>query len=217
MKKPDQKWKDAFLESLQGPVLRGDYRTALKLAKSGMKLYPDEFLCRYQYAKLLGDFADELPPAQRKKLKCESIDILRPLLRRLRGVSVGARFGTCLNFYYQSEDFFGMYAFSQRFKKFDSQKGLYGQGLAAGLIAFQNYEKKKSARAKTWAQKSVKAWAKYHLAKDSYYFAHYSVAKSYALAGENQKAMKHLNRAAKLAKRPISDWEFADILQILKS
>lgn len=204
------------MNSLQPAVLSGDYRRALKIAEAGLRDYPDAFVCRYQYAKLLGDYADELPLAKKKLLKRKAIRILRPLLRRLRGVPVLSRFGVCLNFYYQSEDFLGMYRFGVRFRRWDRQKSLYAQALAAGLIAAEFDQRGLVARSKLWAAKSVAAWKRYALAKDPYYFAHYSAAKSLALAGDGAGSMKELRRASVLAKRPVNDWEFQDVLAILK-
>lgn len=214
--KASEEWKNAFIERLRKPTNKGDYKTAVKIAKQAMAQYPDEFICRYQYAKLLGDWADELPPKEKRAKKTESIRILRPLLKSLRGVPSLTRFGVCLNYYYQSADFAGMFAFSKRFARYDRQKSWYGQGLAGALLAQSYYDRDLLARSRQWAEKGSAAWSRYHLAKDPYYFAHYSAAKAAALAGRHQEARRHLQRAARLAKRPITDWEFADVLAILK-
>ena len=242
-KRPNEKWKAAFSESLKASTLKGDYKSALRVAKRGLQAYPDEFQCRYQYAKLLGDYADELLQTQKRKLKREAIRILKPLLRQLRGVLFEQRFGACLNYYYQSEDFHGMYAFGTRtlarsrgrLHQIPFQKGCYAQALASGLIAYSEYESfnaknannansrnaktpiKIPKRAKSWALKSVAAWARYDLKNEKYYFAHYSFAKALALSGEPKKALKALRQAAKLAKRPITDWEFNDVLSMIDS
>jgi hypothetical protein len=211
----DSQWKDQFLQSVQKLALCGDYKGALKVTREGMSKFPKEFICQYQHAKILGDYADELPSARKRKLKSESIRILRPLLRRLGGQTLGVRFGVCLNYYYQTEDFKGMYRYGRRFQKADRQKAFYAQGLAGALLAQAFDKKSKSAFAKSWAQKAVKAWSRYKLEDDPYYFAHYSAAKAFALAGNSKRALKHLRHAAKLGRRPISDWEFADVMEIL--
>lgn len=209
-----EEWKQSFLGSLAPLTERGDYKAALKIAKEGLKKFPREFVCRYQYAKLLGDWADELPPSMRKKKKKEAVSILRPLLRRLGGIPLKQRFGICVNFYYQSGRWLPMYRFGRRFGRQDRQLGYYAQGLAAGLEAYERHEKRKDPR--PWAMRSVKAWERYDLAKEKYYFAHYSFAKSLALAGHKKTALAALKKAARLGKRPLSDWEFADVRALLE-
>ncbi len=215
LKKPEQTWIDKFNSAVSACALRGDYVAALVIARDGFRRHPDEFVCQYQYAKILGDYADELPAKRKKKLKKESARLLRPLLLRLNGRSLGLRFGICLNYYYQTEDFHGMYRYGGRFLKQDSQRSYYAKGLAAALIAHELHQGNKVASSRSWARKGVNAWTRYDLSKDRYYFAHYSAAKAWALSGDGSKAMKALKRAAVLGKRPISDWEFADVLALI--
>mgnify|MGYP001564596672 CR=1 FL=1 len=70
---PSQDWSNEFVNSIKPFLLKGDYRTGLALAKAGLKKYPRSFVARFQYAKLLGDWADELPKARKQKLKSEAI------------------------------------------------------------------------------------------------------------------------------------------------
>ena len=215
MKVADKIWLDDFVKSITKYSSQGDYRLVLAIAKKGYLRYPDDFVCQYQYAKMLGDYADELSILKKKKLKKESAKLLKPLLRRLRGRPSLLRFGICLNYYYQTENFRGMYRFGCGFYKQDPQRSYYAQGLAAALLSYDLYQKNKVAASKAWAQKGAKAWSHYNLSKEKYYFAHYSAAKALALAGETTKAMKALKQAAVLGKRPITDWEFADVLKLL--
>lgn len=217
MTKPTAQWIDEFSKSIGRHTLHGDYKSALKIARRGLRKYPDEFVCQYLYAKILGDFADELPERRKKKLKAEAASWLKPLLRRLNGRPLKMRYGICLNYYYQTENFLGMYRFGGRFAREDRQLAYYAQALAASLIADARYRSSQIASSKTWARKSIRAWSKYHLKQDRYYFAHYSSAKAFALAGEKKSAMKALKRAAVLAKRPISNWEFADVLKLVQN
>jgi hypothetical protein len=108
-----------------------------------------------------------------------------------------------------------MYQYGCRFLKSDRQKSLYAQGLAGALLSQAFHQKGKSAFSRLWARKAVQAWKGYHLKNDPYYFAHYSAAKAFALAGDSSQALKNLKRAAQLGRRPLSDWEFADVMEIL--
>lgn len=206
--------QEVFLKKLKPIVNRGDYQTALKLTSSAFKKYPHDFTARYQYAKILGDWADELPKAPQAKMKKQAIRILRPLLQSLRGRPVDERFGLCLNFYYQSKNWRGMLAFGKRFARVHPQKSLYAQALSATLLAFDLNEKKQIRLALFWASKAVSSWEKYDIKNEAYYFPHYCFAKALALKGEVQPALARLRVAAKLAKRPASDWEFADVVEL---
>jgi hypothetical protein len=210
-------WKSAFKKSVSEKVQRGDYRAGLAIAKRALAEHPKDFDCRFQYAKLLGDWADELPPAEKKKKKRESLAIIRPLLRALSGVSSESRFSVCLNYYYQSESFVPMVAFGRRLVSKGDRQGYYAIGLGAALEAtrLRGAKNPKLGRAKTWAKKSVAAWKKYRLARVDYYFPHYVLALAYGVLGEKKEGWESLRRASKRAGRPTSDWEFADAVALL--
>lgn len=213
---PTPEWSRNFMNELSKFILKGRYKDGLAVARRALKKYPKDFVCLYQYAKLLGDWADELSPAKRKKLKSEAAGVLRPLTRRLAGQPAAMRFGVCLNYYYQSYAFQDMYAFGTRFHKFDPRKGYYAQALGAGLMAEKYHQQGQRGRAATWARKSNRAWEKYNLKGEAYYFAHYSYAKSLAISGDMKRAMVSLKTAARVSQRPVTDWEFKDVIQLIE-
>jgi hypothetical protein len=210
-------WKAAFKEAVAKKVRRGDYRGGLEIAKRALAEHPKDFDCRFQYAKLLGDWADELPPREKKKKKRESLAIIRPLLRALSGVPADSRFSVCLNYYYQSEAFVPMVAFGRRLVAKGDRQGYYAIGLGAALEATRLRGAKNPGfgRAKTWAKKSVEAWKTYRLARVEYYFPHYVLALAYGVLGHKKEGWESLRRAAKHAGRPTTDWEFADAVALL--
>ncbi|GEM_PF-2386595 len=212
--RPSAEWKEKFLTEVGKHILRGDYKSALPLVAAARKKYPHDVFCRYQYAKILGDWADELPAARKKKLKREAIMILKPLLRALRGEIPKVRFGICLNYYYQAEDFPGMVRFGRKLVARKDRQGDYAVGLGASLEALRRL-RKKDARAAGWAKKSLAAWKRYDLAKETYYFPHYIEAMAYAVLGSGPAGLKSLHRAAKLSRRTLDDWEFSDVLHLL--
>lgn len=205
----------AYVKMLSKFVLAGKYKEGLPLAKRALKDFPQDLVCQYQYAKLLGDWADELSPAKRKKLKSEAVKILRRLTRRLQGQPTETRFGICLNYYYQSYKFKEMHAFGKRFTAVDLRKGLYAQALGACLHAETLQRSGNEALKKQWATKSIQAWKKYGLTKEPYYFAHYSCAKALALQGDRAGALKSLKTAARVSRRPLTDWEFKDVFAMI--
>lgn len=212
-----EKWKEELKETLSRFILRGDYKSGVRIAEQFLKKYPKDFFSRYQYAKLLGDWSDELPLKKRKELKKKATQILFPLTKSMRGVDAITRFGVCVNYYYQSYEFKSMYVFGKRFAKYDKQKSFYAQGLGAALEAMRLFDQNKINESKKWAFKAKIAWEKYNLKKEKYYFAHYNYAKALALVGDSKAAKHALNKAAKLSRRPVTDWEFADVLNLIEN
>lgn len=211
-----EQWKSQLLDSIKKCALRGDYKTGLAWAREGLKRSPEDFDFRYQYAKMLGDWADELPPGRKSKYKHEAIAILKPLTRALSGKDFELRFGLCLNYYYQSADFLGMSRWGARVVAQGQRRGHYAQGLGCALYADELRRKGSGARARGWAEKSVRAWKRYGLAGEKYYFPHYVQALALAILGREADALASLKRAAKLSKRTIDDWEFADVLGLIR-
>jgi hypothetical protein len=211
---PTQEEKEKITVEIGHHIFRGDYKSALPIAKAARKIYPNDVFCRYQYAKILGDWADELPAARRKKLKQEAIGILKPLLRALGGESPEIRFGICLNYYYQAEDFLGMVRFGKKLAARHDRQGYYAVGLGAGHEAMRLHLQRNS-RCRNWARKSITAWRRYDLAKEKYYFPHYIEAMAYGVLGNKPAGLKSLGRAAKASQRSVDDSEFADVRSLL--
>ena len=193
-------------------VVKGQYKKALGIVERALAKEPGDLFFKYQYAKLLGDWADEKPGAEKAKLKRRATKILEEILPQSGLFPVEVRFGMWLNYFYQSENWPAMYKFGQRFIKEDRDKGIYAQALGSVLRAEQLAANRRLASAKKWADLSVRAWRRYPLAKEKYYFAHYSFAKALALAGKFSEGRRRLAMAARRAERPITDWEFADVL-----
>lgn len=214
--RPTPQWKEKVSAEIARRTHRGDYRRALPIARAALRRYPKEAFCRFQYAKILGDWADELPPARKRKLKREAIAILKPLLRSLSGEAPKTRFGICLNYYYQREDFPGMVRFGRRLAARRDRQGHYAVGIGAGLEALR---RKKSGRSRAggWARTALGAWKRYGLARERYYFPHYIEAAAYAVLDRRGEGLRSLERAARASGRTIRDWEFADVLSILNA
>jgi hypothetical protein len=204
-----------LMKTISPLVERGDYKTSLEHVKKALRDEPNDFYLRYQYAKILGDWADELPTSRKRRYKTESIAILKTLIPHLRGKDVTTRWRLPLNYYYQSENWKGMFEFGQRFARSDRRLANYTKGLGAAYLA--EASPAKSRARKTWSWRAIRAWTAYDLSKEKYYFAHYVFAKALALNGQTDGALKRLKTAARLGKRPVSDWEFSDVLKLCES
>lgn len=214
---PSQSWLKAFRSVLLKHVHRGDYRGGLKIVLRARKLYPRSVDVNYQYAKLLGDWADELPASKQAEAKRKAIAILGPMTRALGGRSAEFRFGVCLNYYYQKKDYRGMHRFGQRLARRGDRKGFYTQGVAGALEAFREQTRGRAAKQRFWAQSSERAWLRYGLKGERYYFAHYCSALASALLGEHRAALLRLKRAARVSQRKLDDWEFRDVLELIQA
>lgn len=212
---PTERWLSDFRFILLKHVHRGDYRDGLKIVLRARKQYPKSVDVNYQYAKLLGDWADELPAQRQAEAKRKAIAILRPMTRALRGRSAEFRFGVCLNFYYQQKNFRGMHRFGKRLTLRGDRKGYYTQGVAGALQGHHEQQKGNPGRQRFWAQSSVQAWRKYGLKAEKYYFAHYCSALASALLGEHREALARIKIAARVSKRRLDDWEFKDVLALI--
>ncbi len=207
---------DQIAHRLRSFVLKGQYKKGADLAQKVLKEYPGDFYFTYQYAKLLGDWADDLPAKRQKKLKADAAKILKPLTRKLSRQSVAVRFGVCLNYYYQTRAFSNMYKYGKRFEVFDRKQGLYAQALGASLLAEEKYFKSSKVQAKKWANKSIYTWEKYNLKNEPYYFPFYCLAMSRVILGAPKIAMANLKMAARLSQRDIKCAEFKTLFNLIQ-
>ncbi len=215
-KLPDPQWLESLFKKLKALVLKGDYKAALPIARGALKKWPTHFEIRYHYAKLLGDWADELPVQRKRKAKAEAIRILRPLLRALGGKPAVLRFGVCLNYYYQSENFLGMVRFGRKLSERKDRQGFYAAGVGASHVSFRLLGLGKAAQSRAWARKALSFWQRYRLIGEKYYFPFYCEAMAYAVAGDKKSALASLKTAARISQRTIRDWEFHDVLSLIE-
>lgn len=205
---------ESFRKKVIALARKGDYKTGVEVAKAALKEDPNEIHYLYQYAKLLGDWADDLPAARRKKYKQESIAILKKLQKRMDEADETLQWGIGLNYYYQRADFRGMHQWGVQLEKKRHPQAVYAQGVGAALQA-QKLHPRASARA--WAKKSVLAWKRYNLKTEKYYFPHYCLALALAVRNEPEAALTALKTAARVSKRTVDTEEFADALALIQN
>jgi hypothetical protein len=207
---------ERIAERLRNFAGRGQYKQGADLAEIALKKYPNNFYFTYQHAKLIGDWADDLPHPRQRKIKSKASKILKTLTRRLAGQSVRIRFGVCLNYYYQSNAFMKMYKYGKRFEASERKQGLYAQSLGASLLAEEMFFSNSKIQSEKWANRSILLWRKYGLKSERYYFPFYCLAMSLLIIGNPQKALVNLKIAARLSQRSIKCVEFKSLYKLIQ-
>ena len=147
-------------------------------------------------------------------LKKEAIRILRPLLGRLRGKPADLRYGVRINFYYQSRRFRDLERAGVKGLRTFPDRALYSAGGGSALEAERLVSEKGAVgRAKVYAERAVKYWAKYFKRnpKEDYYFPYTLVAMADAILGNEAAMERALAKAAKLSGRKPDFWEFEEV------
>lgn len=149
IKNPDP--RQQIVDQSKALILKANYRGATQLLAKGRKSFKNDFDLDYLYAKALGDYSDELPPAKRAQLKKESLTILKRLIRRLNGKPDETRLGLRINFYYQAYRFRDLERVGKELLPSNRVKGLYAAGLGASLEA-DRLAKQRNATPRTSAR-----------------------------------------------------------------
>jgi hypothetical protein len=201
------------LERIRALQLRADYKSAKAAAAKLLKRVPGHFEATYMYAKIVGDYADELPPKAKAAHQKEAGRILSKLIRRLKGQPPQLRYGVQLNFYYNAKRFKDLERFGLRFTAVLRDKGLYAAGAGAALEAERLAglpAPRARSRAKAAASRGLGYWSKYFelVPRETYYFPYTLVANCHAILGKEREMDRAIGRAARLSKQPLSYWEF---------
>lgn len=208
-----------YLTQISKATLSGDYVKGELIAQTALEQFPNHMELTYQYAKMIGDGADTLPPAKMKKEKTRAIKLLKIVLKNIHEIQKDKQFGVYLNYFYQSEDFKGMVKFGKKCilskDKTEKKNGYYAIGIGSTLVSQSFYQSKKFKLSQTWAEAGIEALKKYSLKSEKYYYPHYVNALANAIAGKLKVAFISLEKAAKLSHREIEDEEFSDVLKII--
>lgn len=210
---------EAELANIRSLALRADYKSALPRIRKLRLKFNSHFRVEFTYAKIVGDYADELPEKAKKRLKKEASAILSRLVRRLNGQTPDVRFGVRINYYYQLGSFDKLERVGKQLSKTDRKKGLYSSGLGASLEA-ERLLRSKSGRttSERVAGRAVKYWKEYFSlqTRETYYFPYTLLAMAEAILGNEPSMNRALDRAAKLSSRRSDYWEFVEIRALLQ-
>ena len=213
--------REQILAQAKKLILKADYRKAMLLLERLRKLEFDDFETDFMYAKLLGDYADELPQAKQTVMKKQSVQILSKLIRQMNGKSFDLRFGVRLNYYYQTRRFADLERVGRSIGRENRLKGVYASGVGASLEAERlatHGRTQNLVRAKKFASRAIRYWEQYFdlNRKEVYYFPYTLLAMGAAIAGSEAKMDKALKSAAKLSGRTADYWEFAVIRKLYR-
>ena len=197
-------------------VHRADYGGALRAAERLRRLHPGDLGLAAHHASLLGDYAENFPPAKRRKLQAASIRSMRDLLRRTACRPDPVVVGMLKNeFYWQTKQRTKQYALGVAEARRGWRGGHYAQGVGAAWRSLELAQRGRRAAARLWADRSVAAWRRYEKAVPDYYnqFVHRALAEG--VRGNKEEMERCLGRGAKLARKPLGYREFAEVRELV--
>jgi len=213
MKTPIQVELDAILKLTHG----AQYKAALKRAQQLRRNHRDHFDVEYMYAKILGDYADELPKKERAKLKREASQILKKLCYRLAGKSTETQFWVRTNYYYHLGRFQDLIRVGHELFKQNPLRGLYAIAGGSALHAEAQVHKKNQTIAKRYARQSLTYWKQYFKLspREKYYFPYTLEAMAHAILNDEASMNRLLKKAEKLSGQKYDYWEFQEIRNLM--
>jgi hypothetical protein len=206
----NQKLSEDFLAELRSDVFshikKADYQKALKLCQYHLKKYGSHRFLLHSYAAVLGDYAEFT--SQEKKLKKESCQIYRPLLKRLSGLSEDYKHNIRNEYYYHSYQFKKQFLLGWKNKKVKDDKRLYSMGVGAANYSYQLKLKGHTKRSHQWAEKAIGIWRKFFLIDKKYYNPYVHLALAWGTLENIEKMENNLNLASQYSGQPLKFEEF---------
>ncbi|MBI2363179.1 MAG: hypothetical protein HYV15_07335 [Elusimicrobia bacterium] len=199
------------------PILKADYHAALKKAALWRKRHPGDFYLAARYASVLGDFAEECPPAARRRHRAESIRLMRDLLRRTACRPSPRVLGMLKNeYYWQTKQRRKQYRLGVDEARRGYKGGHYSQGVGAAWHALELAQRGRRTDAGRWAARAVTAWKRFAKANPSYYnqFVHRALAEG--VRGDIEAMESCLRLGARLARKPLDYREFEEVREAVR-
>lgn len=122
----DMEWEKPR-DSAWKAIMRADYGNAVRILAPLYRKYPDDFRVINFYASTLADYGECLPDKE-KKLKRRGCELLRGLLRRLRGKNKELGYSTRNEYYYHSAQYDKQYRLGLECVRTGEKRGYYSQG-----------------------------------------------------------------------------------------
>lgn len=197
---------------------QAQYKTALERVQKLRRENRDQFDVDYMYAKILGDYADELPKQERVKLKREASAILRKLCRRLSGKSTETQFWVRSNYYYHQARFRDLIQVGHELVKQNPLRGLYAIAGGSALHAESLFRKNQRTLARKYAKQSLIYWEKYFKLspREKFYFPYTLEAIAHAILGDDSSMDRLLKKAATLSRQKPDYWEFQEVRSLIQ-
>lgn len=207
---PDEKWKKQR-EGAWKAIMDADYEKAIKILAPVYGKYPQDFRVIYFYASTLADYGESMPENERKRLKKRGCDLLRGLLRRLRGRSRELSYATRNEYYYHSAHPDKQYHLGLERVRAGDKHGYYSQGVGAACHAYVQAKRGRGYLAEMWAKRAIRAWENYFKFKADYYNAYVHYALALGIMERYGEMEAALAKSAKLSGKPRSYREFEEV------
>jgi len=207
--------EDYVRKSLEN-VHAADYRAAFRVINSARKRWPDNFQVAQCCASVLGDYAEMLPPSERRSYKEKACKMLFALIRRMRSMDSLSRSRTRNEYYYHSAQFKKQYLLGIERVAGGDKTGYYSQGVGAAWHARDLAIKGSWHWAKFWSRRAIKAWENYFRINPNYYnaYVHYALALGILERFEEMEAS--LEKSGRLSGKSQTCYEFAEVREIIK-
>lgn len=206
----DEEWKGPR-DGAWKAIMDADYGKAIRILAPVYKKHPCDFRVINFYASTLADYGECRPEKEKKKLKKRGCDLLRGLLRRLRGMSRELGYSTRNEYYYHSAQHDKQYHLGVECVRAGEKRGYYSQGVGAAWHAYGHARKGRNSLAEMWAKRAIRAWENYFKFKADYYNAYVHYALALGIMGRLDDMEAALAKSAKLSGKPRSYREFTEV------
>jgi hypothetical protein len=197
---------------------RGDFRRALAILSETNRRWPGSLKIQLRRAKLMCDYGDAFPPAQRGRMRGEATRILRRMCRRLKGVNYELQYSIRREYYWSIGDSFKQFEIGSEAVSRGLKIGHHSAAVGSAWYAKELMERGQRRRAKRWAAISEKAWQRLFRALPVFK-THYNSYLHYALAvglrGDRPGAEKLLTFARKICGSANGEVELQTIRDVL--
>lgn len=199
-------------------IRKAEYKSAMELAKCGVKLFPNDTIAKYNYYSILADYAGERDTKELKKLHKQAVLGMKGLFKKMSGQGIDSKTRHALKneYYFQTKQYKKQYNLGiYYFEKYGEKRYLYSSGVGAANYALGFAKANKQKLASKWAMKSIDAWNTYFEFNMTYYnpYVHYAIA--WGILGKRSKMMKSLKTSSKLSGQPMTYSEFSFVIRVI--
>lgn len=206
----EEEWKSSR-DGAWKAIMDADYGKAIRILTPVYKKYPCDFRVINFYASTLADYGECQPESEKKRLKKRGCELLRGLLKRLRGMSRELGYSTRNEYYYHSAQHDKQYRLGVECVRAGEKRGYYSQGVGAAWHAYGHARNGRKYLAEMWAKRAIRAWENYFKFNADYYNAYVHYALALGIIGRIKDMEESLVKSAKLSGKPKSYREFAEV------
>ena len=198
-------------------VSQANYKKALEHGKTGVKLYPNDVVVEFRSYVIQADFYLTGKSKNNSQLK-KTVSKMAICLKRMKGLPVWAKNYMKNEYYFQTKQFKKQYELGiNEYEKTNDKFELYSAGVGGAQYAPELAKRGQKTRAKTWAERSIKAWGIYFEVDKRYYNSYVQLALAYGILGERKKMMRALGTSSKRSGKGSSYKEFQDVIDEVNS